>query len=308
MSSSEPIVITRKQARRQVDKLGISLIIYILLFTMIRYSNTLFGSYEEGFLHGFDNDIVMLVGFMILLIFVTFVPFNLSAKSLHLDIKDYLKKPNINRDKQISLVCLGIGIQLICISVSMMFYFFFHTNLPDYAYLGDFRTVNLVIKNILYFIFFVMIRPYCDEYIFRGVIQRQLGHYGRYFGVLGSAFLYAIAQVNLVKAVPAFFVGWYLALITLKYHSIKPSIKIHISISAFMFLVDVLPPKLTWILTVLIGFVYIVSALSIFQKRVSTHMVRYGATDWNLWSLLLSSPTIIVSMILFAANVYFSFL
>ncbi len=307
MASSEPIVITRKQARHQIDQLGVSLIIYILLFTVIRYSDRFFGEWEERFLHGFDKDILMLLGFIVLLVFVTFVPFHLSCKALDLDIKDYLKKPRIPREKKLSLLCLGIGLQLTCLSLCMMFYFFFHTNVPRYAFLGDFRTSSLILKNCMYFMLFVVIRPYCDEYIFRGVIQRQLGHYGRYFGVLASSFLYAIAQVNLVKAIPAFFVGWYLALITLKYHSIKPSIQIHMCIAAFMFLVDVLPGEYLWIITILIGFVYTVCAFTLFRKRFKTPVVTSGALDVNLWSLLLTSSTVIVCIVLFIVNVYFSF-
>ena len=56
--------------------------------------------------------------------------------------------------------------------------------------------------------------------------------------------LFAVSQANLVMAIPAFFVGWYLSLITLKYHSIKPAVQVHIALSLFLCLMDIAPESM----------------------------------------------------------------
>ena len=214
MADHAPKVITTRQAKKQIGFFGKSLALYILLFMALSYGTELLQNFNPSIFMGMDPQAFSLAVSMILMLFITMVPFRRSAQKLHLNIHDYLKDPNLRGDRIFALVCIGIGIDLIMTSVSTLFYFLFPTNMAEYSFLGNFSTRDAIIENILYFMMFVIVKPICDEYIFRGVIQRQLGHYGRYFGVLGSAVLYAIAQVNIAQAFPAFFVGWYLSLIT----------------------------------------------------------------------------------------------
>ncbi|MCR5230378.1 MAG: CPBP family intramembrane metalloprotease [Solobacterium sp.] len=302
-----PQVITTRQARKQINHFGRSLIIYVLVMMLMRYGfDFLSEKYPEVFM-GFDPMVVELAMTIVLTILVAVIAFGISSRMLNLNIRDYLRNPRLRSDRVIALICIGIGINLIAVSVSTLFYFFFHTESASFPFLGQFNTNLNIIKNILYVILFVFVKPVCDEYIFRGIIQRQLGHYGRYFGVLGSAVLYALAQLNLVDAVPCFFVGWYLSLITLRYHSIKPAVTVNVCLNLFLWAMNVIPGNYLWLITLFIVLIYISAALFIFQKRVDTGMVRYGATEWKLWKILLTSSTTIILIILFIFNVTVSF-
>ena len=306
MASKTPVVITTKQAKRQINHFGRSLLIYVLLSVAVKYALIYTERYFPNVLNGMDAELANLYASIILLLFVTLVPFSISALALHLDIRDYLRNPRLRIDRVIALICIGIGLNLLVTSISTLFYFFFHTQSTEYAFLGNFSTNDNIIKNLVYLAYFVLVKPICDEYIFRGIIQRQLGHYGRYFGVLGSAFLYMIAQANLVDAIPAFVIGWYLSLITLRYHSIQPSIIVHISISLFLWGINVIPGNYLWLITLFIVLIYVFAGLFVFQKRVDTGMVRYGATEWKLWKILLTSSSIVLCIIIFIVNVIFS--
>jgi hypothetical protein len=305
MPENSPRIITSKQAKKQINHFGRSLVIYIAVFMVFRYGTSLLATYfPQIFI--VEPQIVYLVGEMGLLVLVTLIPFRISARMLNLDIHDYLRNPRIPASRMVAIISIGIGINLIATSISSLFYFFARTNSATYDFLGKFTTETYIIENALYILENVFIIPICDEYIFRGIIQRQLGHYGRYFGVLGSAMLFAVSQANLVMAIPAFFVGWYLSLITLKYHSIRPAVQVHIVLSLFLVLMDIAPESMLLVITLAIVAVYIIAAFSIFRKRVSTNMVRYGATEPKLWKILLTSPSIIVCIILFAVNVVLS--
>ena len=306
MSEQAPVVITTKQAKGQINTFGRSLVIYIALFLAVHYGLPLAEEKLPAVFMGVSADLVSLCLSIIILIAVTVIPFGISARKLDLDIRSYLRNPRLRADRIFALACIGIALNLTVTSLSTLFYFFFHTRTIAYPFLGSFTSMEKILCNIAYFVFFVIVEPVCDEFIFRGIIQRQLGHYGRYFGVLGSAVLYAISRQNLVLAVPAFFVGWYLSLITLRYHSILPSIQTHIALSLFLWVLDIVPGNYLWLVTVFIIIVYILAGLFMFQKRVDTGMVRYGATEWKLWKILLTSSSIIVCIILFLLNVYLS--
>ena len=306
MSSKTPVVITTRQAKKQINHFGRSLLIYVSLSVAVKYALIYTDRYFPNLLKGMDAELAHLIASIILLLFVTLVPFSISALALRLDIRDYLRNPRLRIDRIIALICIGIGLNLLVTSISTLFYFFFHTQSAEYPYLGNFSTNENIIKNLVYVAYFVIVKPICDEYIFRGIIQRQLGHYGRYFGVIGSAFLYMIAQANLVDAIPAFVIGWYLSLITLRYHSIQPSIIVHMAISLFLWALNVIPGNYLWLITLFIILIYVFAGLFLFQKRVDTGMVRYGATEGKLWKILLTSSSIVICIIIFIVNVVLS--
>ncbi|MBQ9328804.1 MAG: CPBP family intramembrane metalloprotease [Solobacterium sp.] len=301
-----PVVITTKQAKKQVNHFGRALLLYILLFMALRYGMPYISEYAPFMLFGMDPELAMLVYSSVLMLFLALIPFNIASLFLKLNIRDYLKNPRLRSDRVFALNCIGIVITLTVTSMSTLFYFFFHTQGTAYSFLGNFSTNEAIYKNLAYFVFFVIVKPICDEYIFRGIIQRQLGHYGRYFGVLGSTVLYAIAQTNLVDAVPGFALGWFLALITLRYHSIRPAIQVHMAVSLVLFALNVIPGNYLWVVTVVILLIYILAGLFLFQKRVDTGMVRYGATEWKLWKILLTSLSIVMCIALFIVNVVLS--
>lgn len=307
MTQYRPQVITTKDAKKQVNKFGISLVIYIFINQMLWYGIGFLKRYYPDALLGFDPDIVIMVFFIVCLPIVAFVFFRISSAALDLNIKDYLRKPDIEPKRKIVLVCIGIAITYLFAAIATFFQFIFHPASASFEFVGFFTTKMNILKNILYFLLFVLIRPWCDEYVFRGVIQRQLGHYNRSFGVIASSFLYALASPTLSDAIPAFFIGWYLALVTYRYHSIIPARRIHIVTAFFAWLVVVIPDRFVIIPTVLTAIIYLIAAYSLIGRRLTFHISHRGALNPKLWKTLLTSFTIILSMILFIAGCVLSF-
>ena len=301
--SRQPVRITRRQARAQINHFGRPLALYIVLFSLLRYGLPFL---SEHFSLGSDLELFCLLASMGAYLFMALIPFSIAAYFLKLDIRDYMHSPRLRIDRTLGLVCIGIGVYLMVMSISTLFYFFFRTQSVSYSFIGQWNTEANVIKNILYFFLLVIIRPLCEEYIFRGIIQRQLGHYGRYFGVLGSAFLYMVTQTDLVLAMQAFVIGWYLSLITLRYHSIRPALTVHIALSFFLWVLESVPGHFLWLVTIFMIVVYIGAALFVLQWRSDTNRIRYGATEGKLWGILLSSASVVLCMILFIANIVLS--
>lgn len=302
MSQKEIKVITSKEAKRQINCLGWPLSIYFLIISILNYLYI----NQDIFSSSLGNiDILFFVLLIVISIVFAFVLLVISKKQLNMYIGQYLIKPKLTTSKRIAFICIGIGIMLLTLSLSTMFYFFFHTSSIEYSFIGSFRTSNDIIKNILYIVFFVLVKPVTDEIIFRALLQRELGHFGRYFGVLASAILYAIMQGNLVSVIPAFFLGWYYSLLTLRYHSIYPSISVACSIALFEYVISIIPENMLIVTVLLIVAIYVICAFSIFSKRVNTNIVRYGATEGLLWKIYLTSPSIICCFILFVLSIIF---
>ena len=134
------------------------------------------------------------------------------------------------------------------------------------------------------------------------------GLLGGYFGVVASAFLYALASPSLTEALPAFFTGWFLALVTYRYHSILPAREIHIATAFFAWLIAVIPDRFIIIPTIMTVIIYLIAAYSLIGQKISFHISRSGALNPKLWKTLLTSFTIILCIILFLAGCAASFL
>lgn len=308
MSLHSPQIITRKQAKRQINAFGVSLVIYILLSILLWYGTPYLEAYFPSVFFGLDPELVMLMFTAFMMLFTVLVPFRITSSVLDLDIREYTRDPKISPYRQMSLCAMGASIYLAVTGISSYLHIILHMHSLSYSFYGDFTTRYSILMNILCFLVIVIIKPWCDEIIFRGTIQRQLGHYGRYFGVFASSFLYAIAQPNLSEAVPALFLGWYLATLTLRHHSIRPARKVHIFVAAISWFVTVLPDSLVLIPTLLIILLYIITAFSLLQKIISLKVIAHFEWDGRLWGIMLSSWSVIVCMILFLTCIVLSFL
>ena len=297
MSNKEVKVITVKQAKKQINTFGIPLVFFFLLMCVINFfSSNIFKLLPSDL----DQDYVILIALIILTLLFTFIILINARIQLHLNFKDYWKMPKISPKKEFSYIILGLGIMLLTTSFSSLFSnFFMNTSYKQFSFFGDFKTTNTTIKNLIYFFYFILLKPITDEIIFRGIVQRQLGHYGRYFGVLGSAFLFALLQGNLVNAIPAFFIGWYLALIALKYHSIRITVMSTCTIYLFDWLINIIPNNLILLSALLILIVYILCVVILINKTLEYKTLGSDATDNRLWKIYLTSPSILIICILF---------
>ena len=298
MSKNEIKVITVQEAKQQINCFGYPLAIFFFLFTFLRFGI----AYIPKEYRPQNIELVALSVSIISTLLFTIIFMAIAKKKLKLNLKDYWLKSDLPLSRVFSYVILGLGIMLLTNAITSMFSLFTSARIAKYAFVGSFRTADNILKNIVYFFFFVILKPITDEIIFRAIVQRQLGHFGRYFGVLASAFLFALIQGNLPSAIPAFFIVWYLSLIALKYHSIRITILSSIFIHLFVWLIDIMPPELILVTTLLVVFIYIMCVVIIVNKSVSTNIIRYGATESKLWKIFLTSPSIILFIIIFIVS------
>lgn len=275
---------------------------------VLLYVPALLERYAPALLFGISPEIITIGGSLAAALTVIPMAFRLSAKVLDLDIRDYLKPADVSFPRMISLTCMGMAIYMTALTLASLLSVFAKTGTLSYSFLGRFSSREFVTANILYFLLYVIVKPVCDEYIFRGIIQRQLGHYNRHFGIVASALLYALAQPSLPQAVPCLALGWYLSQLTIRFHSIRPGITIHILIMLFLWALEISPRGMLVLFILLIVLIYCVAGLNFFQRQLYGHILRPSGSEEKFWGILFSSTPVVICAVLFLTGVLLSFL
>ena len=300
MSVPLPERITRKQAKKQMSTIVFPLFLYSVCTLLLQYIPKYFETRIINLIGNIDLQMSVMILTIAVSILIAVIPVRISAAMLDLDIHAYLKKPDrLNIVRKFALVCIGISIWFGISALASGFRILLHSSAVSYNFLGHFTTKANILRNAVYILCFIIIKPVTEEYIFRAVAQRQFGHYSRFFGVMASSFLYALVQPSIADALCAFAFGWYLALITLRYHSIRPAVMIHISAALFSWFITVLPES--WILlpTAMIVAVYGISISVLVTGAVKLNIVHPTGNEGMLWGLLLKVFPVILCIIIF---------
>lgn len=107
-----------------------------------------------------------------------------------------------------------------------------HLNLPDVTPPMEPRLV------VLYVLFFCVLAPLCEEFIFRGVILQSLRRYGNGFAILFSSLLFAMMHGNVGQFPLAFLVGLILGYFVIRFDSIWATVLMHASVNSMATLVN----------------------------------------------------------------------
>ncbi len=148
----------------------------------------------------------------------------------------------------------------------------------------------------------VVVAPFVEESMFRGLIYNQLRHYGRLFAIVISALLFALMHGNLMQFVTALFVGMLLAFIRERY-GFAFSILMHISNNTFALFFNNYGGNSAIVNLLYIGFIYgglivmVVTLLRNFKKLCSfcrsEHSFQRMVKTW------FTTPAVIIINLLF---------
>lgn len=295
----------RSQAVKQIDMIAKPLAVYTLLLTVLRYVPEFLINLEimtDGFTGlGIDTD--SLIASVILIPLSAFALFGSSAKKLHLNIQDYLKNKELEPVKTILLICTGLAVLLLTTSIRTLIAIFVPSLNASLTRIGSLASAGDIVWNVLYCLLTVLICPLCEEYIFRGIIQRHFGHYGRYFGVFASAFLYALTQGALIDMVIGFLMAWFYSLIALKNHSIIQSSVCHVIISFVNWFILAFGGGTILITALIVTGVFVAAILAFLNQSLRYDLIyRKEANTAKLWKIMLTTPAVIITVILGIAN------
>jgi membrane protease YdiL (CAAX protease family) len=91
---------------------------------------------------------------------------------------------------------------------------------------------------LIYFFELCILAPFCEEFIFRGVILQNLRKFGNGFAVVLSALLFSLVHGNLVQMPLAFIMGLFFGFLVIEFNSIWVTIIMHFTVNTFSVLID----------------------------------------------------------------------
>lgn len=141
-------------------------------------------------------------------------------------VKTFFKPTVINGKFLIKAIAVTIGAQAIGSYLSMIVTGI--EKLFNVELITLDMSLNTSLKyNALLFLLSCVSAPIFEELLFRGVVLRAFSRVNVNFGIIMSAFLFAIFHGNIPQAINAFFVGIVLAYVAVKTGSIIPCIIMH---------------------------------------------------------------------------------
>ena len=149
---------------------------------------------------------------------------------------------------------------------------------------------------ILSLIYIVVISPFCEEFIFRGVCLRSFGRMGNYFAIFASSLLFSFMHGNLINILPSFCLGIFLAVVTMRFNSILPPLLIHIAINLQTVALQQVPVQYSWIIGLSCVVIYALALFALIRGRHKRIIVRKEANPWILIQQFFLSWAIVITL------------
>jgi membrane protease YdiL (CAAX protease family) len=104
----------------------------------------------------------------------------------------------------------------------------------------SFATPQNVPALVLYIFQVCILAPFCEEFVFRGVILQNLRRYGNAFAVVVSSIMFSMVHGNMLQMPLALLVGLAFGVIVIECNSIWVTIILHASVNTLSVAVDML--------------------------------------------------------------------
>lgn len=153
-------------------------------------------------------------------------------------------------------------------------------------------TGNILFDGLI-LLYIVLLGPFFEEILFRGIILRTLDQYHRVFAMLVSSMLFAMMHLNLQQGITTFFIGCFLGYVSLKENSMRIPILLHILNNLIALLMSVPILSILCLLGMFACFVGMVYLLYKYGNRISELFkqeyctYRYGKMFFTRWTTIL---------------------
>ena len=289
----------KKTARRFYNSVGCGFIMYYMLAYGISFAvGGIMGALgvthmSNTFINGF-NCVVSLV--------VNMLAFEAYRRRQRIRPASFFSLDNVTFGDVMdgTIVTLGLNgfVSMVLGIVLTLFGEWFGANptTPDFSLVGEFWADVWMLVSV------VVVAPFTEEYIFRGLLQTGFRRYGRAFAIVAPSILFGLLHGNVIQAIPAFVIGVILGYYTEKTGSIATSVCIHMLNNLISTLLS-LSTTPGWIATaVLLTCMGITLLLMIFDKKQGFPHNHPEIPRFLRWGCMFTAPFMVGTMIIFAVE------
>ena len=286
--------ITKKKVNARFKTIGLALIIYIFFVLYIPLLlKELFIDQEIGLIFGLSKKSILNA---LIVVAGTVLPFKLMDKALFgkNDKKEKIKIPFGEIFIQ-SLMLFTISSVTLFLTSTIFSYFG-----KSADQVGGIGVVidGKIVDDIVYTLLFVLITPIIEEFAFRAVLLRYLSRFGKYFALVATSLIFALAHSSFIEIFPAFIMSYELGKIYLRYKSAKPCIWIHGLYNLTLYILLIIPGKYSIFVAIFLALIYVASFVLFIAKKYTFIRVTKAKSTWKVFLIFFSRPEIILSVIL----------
>jgi len=164
---------------------------------------------------------------------------------------------------------------------------------PDFSLVGDFWADFWMVVSV------IIVAPFMEEYIFRGLLQTGFKRYGRAFSIIAPAVLFGLLHGNVIQAIPAMAIGVILGYFTDKTGSIATSVCIHMlnNLLAMLFSLPGVPVYAsTVVILICMGLTVL---MMVFGKKGTFPKNHPEIPKYLRWGTLITAPSMIITFGIF---------
>lgn len=186
-----------------------------------------------------------------------------------------------------------LGMNFFCsILYTFIQWFFSAVHGPSSSGIQMLFTGNLLFDGLI-ILYIVLLGPLLEEILFRGILLRTLDRYHRVFAILISSMLFAMMHMNLQQGFTTFFIGCFLAYVSLKENSMRIPIILHMlnNLIALAMSVSFLSVFcLIGMFACFVGMIYLLQKQgeglsNLFKQEYCTY--KYGKMFFTRWTTIL---------------------
>ena len=286
--------ITKKKVNARFKTIGLALIIYIFFVLYIPLLlKELFIDQEIGLIFGLSKKSILNA---LIVVAGTVLPFKLMDKALFgkNDKKEKIEIPFGEIFIQ-SLMLFTISSVTLFLTSTIFSYFGKSADL-----VGGIGVVidGKIVDDIVYTLLFVLITPIIEEFAFRAVLLRYLSRFGKYFALVATSLIFALAHSSFIEIFPAFIMSYELGKIYLRYKSAKPCIWIHGLYNLTLYILLIIPGKYSIFVAIFLALIYVASFVLFIAKKYTFIRVTKAKSTWKVFLIFFSRPEIILSVML----------
>jgi len=286
------ILVTKAFARKQFSTIGLVLIVYAFFVLFIPAVLEMLLILKDS---NIVKDTTLYIGFFYLfMVLGTFIPFFILKKAMRVKTKNFFGSAYISTKKL--FINFLVFFTLVSLTIFISTSLFNNIQLEGQAVSSiGLQLEEKYLNNWLYIVTYVIATPIIEEYAFRGVLLSSLSKYGKYFAVVTTSIIYALAHGSFTEMLPALVISCLLSKLTLKYKSVKPAMIIHILFNATFYLMMILPDNYN--LYVLVGLVviYILSFIFITKKIYIPIKIKKSRNLGKTFGIFFSSVSVIIA-------------
>lgn len=286
-------------ATKEFSFTGLILILYCLFALYIPYLASML--LEELGMTTYKGYNLNFIVSLVCLLIGTILPFLLLRLYCKKDTKSFMGKSNIKFSQLLIDYIVFFVISIGAIYVTTILAVVLGVESGVVSSIGITFNTELM-SDPLYLFAFLILTPVLEEYAFRGVLLNCLSRYGKYFAVIATSIIYGFAHGSFIEMIPSFIMSLVLCKISLKYKSIRPTVFIHILFNLLMGILGTMPESMYLYEEIILGILLVIAMYFLITRKYRIIHVRKSNTNNKVGILFLSTPTIIITLVLFIAH------